>query len=83
MTGPCLCGDTYCMSCGGICPKCEGEGYKLPENITDEEYAVFSCLKENEKDANYTRCSCNPTDEELEARNNWYLEWLMNEEEKQ
>lgn len=76
MTGPCLCGDTYCVDCGGVCPRCEGEGYILSENISDLEYSVFRVMSELEKNVNYPRCSCNPTDAEIDAYNEFMMKML-------
>ena len=28
----CMCGDMYCLNCGGICPRCEGAGWVVDDN---------------------------------------------------
>lgn len=96
MMGPCLCGDMYCMSCGGICSRCEGAGWLIDENnsryyfLLDEvinlqlpkfcsrtkKYTTNEHSRKNvEKylDRRFSRCRCNPTDEQLEKMNeDWF-----------
>ena len=52
MTGPCLCGDDFCPSCGGMCPHCNYDGDEIVPcakcGMTDEEMEEY--LKESMPD---------------------------------